>query len=137
MKFWDIALFLIIVNVFGSFFSNFAYSDLGYRGYYSLHKDQTATLEEMENQTNSGITQEEVTGSDPISNALGLLYSAVVKTFTAVFNPLKSYVLWLPYMLMMFGIPSGFAFAMGSVFWFIQIIGIVQVITGRSFRGVE
>ena len=61
MKFWDITLFLIIVNIFGAFFYNLAY-DVGYKGGYYIHKDQTATLAEMQNKTNAGIATEEVSG---------------------------------------------------------------------------
>ena len=136
MKFWDITLFLIIVNIFGAFFYNLAY-DVGYRGGYYIHKDQTATLAEMQNKTNAGIATEEVSGTDWLSNALGLMFSAIIKVFTGIFTPLQDYVLWLPFFLMTFGVPSTFAYGMGTIFWFIQLIGIAQVFTGRSFRGVE
>ena len=128
---------LIICNIFGAFFYNFAINDLGFRGAYLIHKDQTATLQQIENSTNAGISQESVTTADPVTNALALMFSAIKDVFVGLFNPLKDYVLWLPYMLMSFGIPIEFALGMGGVFWFIQIIGIAQVITGRSFRGLE
>jgi len=136
MKFWDIALFLFIVNVFGIAFSALA-SDMGYSSFYLFHKETTETLQTMESKVQTGISDEEITGDDPVTYALGIMYSVIKKAILAVFNPLKEYILWLPFLLINLGVPTSFAHGMGAIFWLIQIVGLVQIITGRSFAQVE
>ena len=137
MKFYEITLFLFIINVFGSFFWSFSQANLGFTGGVLIHKDQTATVQEMENKTQMAINTEEVSGSDPVTFYLSLTYKAIMKIATSIFNPLKDFVLWLPMILILFEIPTTFAYGIGTVFWVVQIIGMAQFITGRSLIGAE
>lgn len=136
MKFWDLSLFLFIVNIFAWYFVGFSTS-LGYSEYSIFAEPKQSTLETMEEKVQRGISEEEVTGDDPVTYALGIMYSIIKKAITAVIDPLKPYALWLPYVLMNYGVPTGFAYGTGTVYYLIMIVGLAQIITGRSFQQVE
>lgn len=136
MKFYDIALFLMIVNVFAMYFVSLSES-LGYTEYSIFSEPKEEALTEMESEVQEGITQEEITGDDPVTYALGLIYAVVRNAILSVINPLKKYVLWLPYLLMNYGVPGEFAYSMGVIYYFIMIVGLVQIVTGRGFSQVE
>lgn len=136
MKFWDISLFLFIVNVFAWFFVGFSTS-LGYTEYNVFHEPKQTELETMETKVYQGISDEEITGDDPVTYALGIMYSIIKKSILAVMNPLKEYILWFPYLLMNYEVPEAFALGMGAIYYLIMLVGLVQIITGRSFKQVE
>lgn len=139
MRFWDITLFLIIVNIFGVFFTGLLPS-LGYSSYPILSvtsQDIQAKANEIESKYNTGISQSEISNVDPLSQALGLLYQAVQMVWNGILGSLKQYVFWLPYLMIIFGIPNEFAWGFEIMLVIIQTMGFAQLITGRSFSGVD
>lgn len=138
MRFWDIAFFFMIVNIFGSIWysSNGLNDQIGFKS--KLYFDMPTDLSEIENNTETGGLQNaEVTSTDPLTNALGWFYNMISTKLKAIFTPLKNYVLFSYIVFTTIGVPSSFAYGLTSVFLAIQIIGVVQLITGRSFKEAE
>lgn len=138
MRLWDIALFFIILNIFGTiwFGSGKFNEEMGFKT--ELYFDMPEDLSDIEENVESGgLTDAEVTGTDPLTNALGWFYNMVSTKLSAVLNPLKKYVLFSAVVLMTIGVPSSIAYGFASIFLMIQIIGVVQLVTGRSFREAE
>jgi len=137
MKFYEIALFLLIIQLFGGFLWSFAQSDLGFTGGVKFYKDRTYQISEMQNKTKGALSTEEVSGEDPVSYVLGLSYKAVTKVVNAVMTPLEEYILWIPLLLVTFGVPENFALGIGAIVLFVEAIGLAQFILGRSLKEVE
>jgi hypothetical protein len=137
MKFYEIALFLLIIQLFGGFLWNFAQSDLGFTGGVKFYNDRTYDISQIQNQTKGALSTDEVSGEDPVSYVLGLSYKAVTKVVNAVMTPLEKYILWIPMMLVTFGVPESFALMVGAVTLFVEGIGLAQFILGRSLKEVE
>ena len=136
MKFYDIALFLFIINIIGMWMVSFS-QELGYSAYALFSEPKASELQEMESKINQAVSTEEITGSDPVTYALGIMYEVIKKAILPIFDPLKPYIFWLPYLMINFGVPSALAYGVGSIYYLIMIIGLAQMITGRSFMGVE
>ncbi|MHA1874043.1 MAG: hypothetical protein ACTSVB_08005 [Candidatus Heimdallarchaeaceae archaeon] len=132
MRLWDIALFFMILNIFGTIFTD--QLDLPSKVYLDMPEDLSSIESNVES---GGLTDAEVTGTDPLTNALGWFYNMISTKLGAILNPLKKYVLFSAIVLITFGVPSAIAYGFTSIFLIIQIIGIVQLVTGRSFKEAE
>lgn len=139
MRFWEITLFLIIINIFGAFFTGVLPS-LGFSAFPILNvttSEVQATALGIEAKYQTGINQEQISSADPLTQALGLLYQAVQMVWNGILGTIKQYVFWLPYLMILYGVPDGFAWGFEVVLVIIQTIGFAQLITGRSLLGVE
>lgn len=132
MRLWDIALFFMILNIFGTIFTD--QLDLPSKVYLDMPENVTDVEQEL---NTAGMKDSEVTGTDPLTNALGWFYNMIRTKAEAVFNPIKKYVLFSAVVLMVFDVPPVIAYGFASIFLIIQIIGILQFITGRSFKEAE
>lgn len=140
MRFWDITLFLIIINVFGAFLTapGGLIPSLGFtEGVLIDPTNANNIATEFENEYNTGLTQEEITNADPVTQALGLIYEAVKKVWDGILGAINQYIFWLPYLMTRFGVPPEFAYGFQVLLLSIQTIGFAQLITGRSIKAVE
>jgi len=117
-------------------------AELGYNETFHIKEGdigaQRQAFEDLEEDIQTGISEEEVSGEDPVTYLTGLVYKMIRDTYLGLFGNITKYVYWLPYILItIFGIPTDMANAIGIIFNVIQIIGLIQIITGRSFKGVE
>jgi len=137
MRFYELALFLFIFQMVSFYFTNYLLPDLGFSADIYFHEPTKEQLTQAEEEFSKQVGSTEVTSEDPISGFLGWTAKMVVNAVTTVLNPLKRFVLSLPYMLIWFGVPPAFAMIIGAVYWLVMLIGFVQFATGRSFKEVE
>src|SRR4030043_385529 len=99
MRFWDLALMMVLVNVFGAALSSSgALNKMGLSAEitaYNPTQDDITTMEEDLKSSVSG----DITGYDSTDTVFGIITKAIVQSFNKVFDPLKKYILW-PAMLM-------------------------------------
>lgn len=142
MKFYELTMIMLLVNVFGvALTSSGLFTAMGMSGTINLGDMNTAEtrIETIENATMSGIN-DEITGSGIIETAYAWVAGFMQKLTGNVggfFNKMKSYILWPSMMMQMFGIPSQIGHAFTIVFNLIQVVGIIQFISGRSFKGMD
>ena len=137
MKFWDLALIMIIFNVFGSAFVNSgAWVAMGFSGNPQVYNGTIAekNLKDLEqkvkNQANSITKDDSSTAAYEQQTRLNFFGLNIFEGF-------KSYVFWPARVMDSFGMPPGFGVAFSIISGFIIIIGIVQFATGRSFGGLD
>lgn len=140
MKFFHISLFMIIFQLITSFLLGIISDGTldGFTAGYSFHED---TLDEVDSgweEYKEGVTADSsVTEDDWVTDLLGTPYEAVKLAVTKVTEPFERYVNTLPFILKMFGVPDALAYAISIPFYIFQIIGIAQLVTGRSFKDIE
>ena len=143
MKFYELALFLFILNVFGMAFTSVGlYEEMGFSESFELGGEATTMeeLEQVEEGVRESMGEEVMTGDDPVTYTLGLMYSAVERVTTTIFTPLGAltkYIFWPKIILLKFGVPAQIGNAVTLVFGLIQVIGIAQFLTGRGFKEME
>lgn len=137
MRFYELTLIMILVNVFGAALTNSgAFSQMGLDAeIVSFHPTQT-DIETMEQDLKESVAGD-VSGDDATETIFGLVTKAIVQSFNKVFDPLRKYILWPALIMQAFGIPSEISFGFTIIFNIIQVIGLLQFVTGRSFKQIE
>jgi hypothetical protein len=141
MKFWELTLFMILINVFGSALTNSGlFTAMGFTiDPYTLESmsGTQADIETFQGRMNNTISSE-ITGDDPTSKAFGSVSDSITTSFHTFFDTFSRYILW-PAMIMqmVFHIPAVIGYAFTIMFNLIQAIGLFQFITGRSFKDYE
>lgn len=139
MKFWNIALFFIILNTFGGTLVT-SLADAGVNFPENVYFDALTQeqVQELESQVDFGVS-DELTEQDPLTEALGWFYQIVRNSVMAFFNPLKKYVLFPAFMinLVIPDLNPAFGVGLSTIILLIQIAGVLQLVTGRSFKEVE
>ena len=134
MKFYYIALFCFIFNLVGGYFSTLK-TEMGFTEIYS--SDMPVNISSAEEGMYSAVSGSEISEENTIAAALSGATSTVINALTSLFNPLKNFIFWLPATMINLGIPSGFAYIMGVIFWLIQVLGMAQLFLGKSISEVE
>lgn len=136
MKFWELTLIMVLFNVFGSaLFNAGLFSELGIYDKPPFKTSGETDINSLEQQVKES-TSDQITSTDPATSLFGFISDASVKIIN-FFDTVKNYIFWPAVVLQYFGIPNQIGAAFTIVFNLIQIIGIIQILTGKSFMGVE
>jgi hypothetical protein len=110
-------------------------------GFNTQFKVDEGTIQQIQNTEKTYIEGvidiNTATSTDPLSRMLGWGNEVVQKALSSVFEPFKKYFLSLPYMLINIGVPVAFAAIISAPLYAIEFIGIIQFVTGRSFKGMD
>lgn len=142
MKFYELTLIMLLVNAFGiALTSSGLFTAMGMTGAINFGDMSTVEtrINTMENATMSGIS-DTVSGTGIIETAYAWFSSFVQKltgNIGGFFNQMKAYILWPSMILQIFGVPSQIGHAFTAVFNIIQIVGLIQFISGRNFKGMD
>lgn len=136
MKFYYISMFLFIVNLVGGYFVTIA-SGMGFTEVAEFGEPSESQLAEAEREMMEAVGESEITEEGVLAQILQGVTGIVSSIINKVFAPLMKFVNWLPVTLILLGTPTGFAYMLGIIFWMIQIIGIAQLLLGRSVKDVE
>ena len=135
MRFYYIALFLFIFNLVGGYFNTLR-SEMGFTETLKTGATE-GNLTSAEQGMYNAVSGSEISEEDTIAAALSGATATVVNALTSVFNPLKNFIFWLPAIMINLGVPTGFSYLIGVIFWLIQILGMAQLLLGKSIREVE
>ncbi|RLE45198.1 hypothetical protein DRJ16_00030 [Candidatus Woesearchaeota archaeon] len=133
MRFYNIALFLFILQTFGALFIAYA-SDMGMEETLIVRQPTQEEIQEIEQtrQTIQNTTSSTVTSENPLSAALGWFYQQITTGINSLFaSSFMKYVIWIPLYLQAIGVPPAFAWGVFSVYTVIEFVGLIQLITGR------
>lgn len=98
--------------------------------------DDEQTVAELEAAINSSATGR-MTGDEPENNIFTAVTRVIVEGFQNFFDPIKKYM-FLPALIMQrFGMPRAISNIVSVLFTLVQAIGLIQLITGRSFKSAE
>jgi len=134
MRFYSIAIYLLIFQMVSFYVTSELLPGMGITSGISFH-DTTMTAEEianMETRYSTSLGETEITNQDPVSVFLASASRETLSAVSAVLNPMKQFVYTLPYMLIVLGVPEGFAYITGVAYWMIMLDGIVEFTTGRK-----
>ena len=137
MRFYQIALFLFIIQTFGGLLAAYA-EEMGISAVIYAETPPKEAIQRIEaTKTQIANITGQVTSENPLSAALGWFYSQLNaignKLFSALF-PLVKYIAWLPFYLNSIGVPPAFSWGIFSVLILIEIIGFYEFITGREIE---
>ena len=137
MKFFDIAFAIIIFQLVSAWYFTEAGND-GFTQKFSMEEWDQSDFTNLDNNMSTIMGQTEVTDEDALSRIVGFTNTVVQEATNRVLNPFKRYILTLPYILhVLLGVDLAFATMLSLPFYIVQIIGILQFATGRSFRDSE
>jgi len=137
MKFYDLLLIMIMLNIFGAALTNSgAFGQMGLSAEFLPTESTSDDVEEMETGLNEAV-EGKISGDNPIEAIFGLISNIIVKSYKNVLGPFERYIFWPKIMMLEFGIPSQIAWGFTILFNFIQIVGLWQFVTGRSFKQIE
>jgi hypothetical protein len=136
MKFWELTLIMIMFNAFGFALSSSGFfSRLGFTEslpYISTAEEDVNNAEEVAREfADTGVTS---------LDAVSMLFSIVSESSVKIikfFDTIKGYIFWPATLLSYFNVPWQIGSAVTVVFNMVQVVGIVQIITGKSFRGMD
>jgi hypothetical protein len=135
MIFFRIALFIFITQLVAGLVQVSA-GDFGF-GYNPLNVSSVdqATVQQAENLKNNIMPSESASTTDPIAGALGWFYKQITNAAQQLFSsafPLISTLAWMPMMLIALHVPATWAWALFSVLTIIEVLGLIEFISGRS-----
>lgn len=136
MKMFDIALFFIILTTFGGTFGTIL-APAGFIEYNTFDKPTTLEIEAMETSIEDVTTPSStISEQDPLTNALGWGYTIIQSAFSKLLDPLKPYLLFPGHMIGMLipGLPNEIGLGISTIILLIEIVGLVQLLTGRYFK---
>ena len=136
MRWFEIALFLVILQTFGAIFINYAES-MGIKTILKVEQPSQSEIQQAEQIKSETQIEEQISATDPLSAALGWFYQQLSNLANAIFSasfPLIKYVLWLPLYLQAIGVPPPFAWGVFSIYTIIEVIGFVQFVSGRRIE---
>ena len=131
MRFVNIAIFMFIFQLVGFWASANMLEAAGFTARVSFDDPTAAELATAQARFEEKIASSEVNSGDPVNSAIDWVSKQVQNAVSNVLDPLKRFVLMLPFMLMNLGVPSEFAYMIGTVYWLIMLLGIAEFITGR------
>lgn len=137
IRVWDISLFLFIFNLSLGFVSGlgilngFNYSGVEYGG-VSADVFANNSLNDLGMSVNK-INPE--TGSLPAGfSYLNAAYQFIIVGIPTLFSIIINVIAGIYLIMTTIGVPAGFAFMIQTIVWIIELIGLWQLFTGRSFR---
>jgi hypothetical protein len=137
IKFWELTLVMILFNLFGSALVNSGlFTSMGISENIYVSSPTQTDIEDMEEKLKTSVS-DQVSSNDPATTLFGVISDATSKVISSFFNPLKRYIFWPNMIMQLFGIPNEIGYAFTIVFNTIQLIGILQFITGKGFREME
>ena len=135
MRFYKIALFVFILYAFGGIIASHASSMGMSAGLYAGQLDD-ATVQKAAN-AKILTTLGSVSGTDPISAALGWFYQqigSIASTLFSVAFPLIEPLAWLPFYMIWIGIPADITWAIWGILMVIEAVGFYEFFTGREME---
>lgn len=137
MKFYEFAMFLFIFQLVSVYFMENSQA-LGFGLQISFHELTEADFQQAEaNFTARSLETTEATSENILDRLVGFVSEAIKASLSTIFTPLKKYVVSMPYILISLGVPPGFAWMISVPLYIIQIVGIMQFATGRSFKDID
>jgi hypothetical protein len=137
MKFWDLALMMIIINVFGAaLIGSGLFTQMGMTETFEFGDTTQADFLSIEQGAKSSIA-DSISSDDPTTEIFGRESISRAKSVSNFFDKLFAYIFWPAKLMQMFNVPSQIGMAFTTLFNGVQIIGIIQFITGRNLRDYE
>jgi hypothetical protein len=139
MRFYEIALFFIIMNLFGAIFTTIA-PDLGFKEQIYWENEETQTkIGEFEKSAKELTGAQEISGEDWWTKTMGYFYNSIFGKARALINFFKNFAMFPSNFISMIipNLPSQIKTGISALIIFIEGVGIIQFITGRSMREME
>jgi len=137
MRWWDLTLICILFQGFGTaLLSAGLFEDMGMDSGFELGDTTATDITQVESNI-KGSVDTGVSGESLMEKFIGFINMLVSKTVGNFFNPLKKYISFPSKIMAMFGIPEPIRVKFTAIFTLIQTIGILQFLSGRSFKEAE
>jgi len=134
MRFIDMAIFLLICNLFGGILAG-QFSDIGITEFSSMTYDEQSAAQDLKSDVETQMMPGTVSAQDPVTTFLGIIYEIGSSALRSVTGFFEKYIFWLPIMLKNLGMPTAFVIPLGVIMLVIEILGIYQLVTGKYFEG--
>lgn len=136
MRFWELALVMILFNSLAfAMTSSGVFTEMGINTTIPYSTDVDSDISELESKVRNS-TQDQITSTDVATSIFGVISDTSVKIIT-FFDTIISYI-WTPKVIMLyFGVPSQIASVFTAIFVLIEVVGLIQFITGKSMREME
>jgi len=138
MKFWDLLLISIIFNLVGV-----ALTDAGL--FTAMGMDESISFsditdEEKINEMDSAVQDSiagELTPEDPDTGIFTAISRAITQGVNNFFISLRKYIYFPAMIMQQFGLPRQLGNAVSVLFTIFQVMAVLQLVTGRSFKSME